>query len=161
MGCGASFIGGPRAWYCPRCREERKREAAKRFRSRKSTSEYMPLGSVIKCEICSKDIIKNSGMQRYCVECAKAHLKEVDNKQSLEWKHKYPDKIKEAKRKLSKRRHQTEGKQSGIKYISWDKGSQKWKVAPYLNGKQYQVGRFANLEEAEKELNKFIKTKSY
>lgn len=158
--CGVSFLGGPRAWYCPQCRDERKREALKRFRQRKGTSEHIPLGSIIQCEICGKDIIKNSGRQRYCKECAVKHLKEEDNKQSLEWKRKYPEKIKEGKRKLSKQRHRDEGKQSGIKYISWDKGSKKWRVTPYLNGKQYQLGRFTNLEEAERELIKFIKKKS-
>lgn len=86
------------------------------------------------------------------------HLKEEDNKQSLEWKREHPEKIKEGKRKISKRRHQGEGKQSGIKYISWDKGSNKWRVTPYFNGKQYQLGRFTNLKEAERELKKFMTT---
>lgn len=154
--CGVSFIGGPRAWYCPQCREERKREASKRFKRRKGTNEYIPIGSIIQCEICGKDIIKNSSRQRYCKECAKAHLKEVDNKQSLDWKCKHPEKIKEGKRRLSKQRHQSEGRRSGIKYISWDKGSLKWRVTLYLEGKQYHIGRFWDLSDAEKELNKFM-----
>lgn len=154
--CGTTFTGGPRAWYCPTCRSLRRKEADIRMKAKKKTLDYLPLGSIIQCEICGKDIIKKGGRQRYCEECAAIHLKEIDNQQSLEWKHKYPEKIKEGKRKISKERHAKEGKQSGIKYISWDKGTNKWKVATYVNGKRYHIGRFSDLEKAEKALKDFM-----
>lgn len=37
--CGKSFRGGLRAWYCPDCRYERAKEAAKRARQRKKNGE--------------------------------------------------------------------------------------------------------------------------
>lgn len=32
QGCGKTFLGGPRAWYCEDCREERKKKQLKEFR---------------------------------------------------------------------------------------------------------------------------------
>lgn len=48
--CGKSFPGGPRAWYCPDCRRERKKHD-KEFKERKRSGKVIPNGSVIKCEI--------------------------------------------------------------------------------------------------------------
>ena len=31
--CGATFLGGPRAWYCPDCRAERRAEADRRAKA--------------------------------------------------------------------------------------------------------------------------------
>lgn len=112
------------------------------------------------CESCGTTVIKNGGNQRYCPKCAKEHLKIVDNAQSLEWKRTNPEKIRAGKRNLSKKRHTAEGRKSGIKYISWDKGTQKWRVVPFLDGKQYHVGRFSSLEEATEKLNEFIVKKT-
>lgn len=157
--CGIEFLGGPRAWYCPKCRLIRKKEADKRMKQKRKTLDYIPLGSVIHCKMCGKETIKNSGQQLYCPECAPVHLKEIDNAQSLEWKRKHPDKIREGKRNLSKRRHGEEGKESGIKYISWDKAKKKWKVCPYKDGKQVYVGVYKKIEDAENKLNEFLKNK--
>lgn len=154
--CGAPFKGGPRAWYCPKCREERRRESNMTFKQKRKAGDYLPIGTVIKCEICGRDMIKNSGNHRYCDTCAPLHLKEVDNAQSLDWKRENPEKIRTAKRATSKRRHQEDGKQSGIKYITWNKGHQKWRVAPYVNGKRYHIGYFADIASAKEALNKFM-----
>lgn len=153
-------MGGSRAWFCDECRKIRKAESDKRMRHKRKTDDYIPLGSIIQCELCNKDIIKNSGHHRFCRECAPIHLKSVDNRQSLEWKRKNPEKIKEGKRKLSKRKHAEEGKASGIKYITWNKGKQKWGVRPYIDGKQIMLGHFAELSEAEEKLNNFMKQKT-
>ncbi|WP_066737037.1 hypothetical protein [Bariatricus massiliensis] len=158
--CECSFIGGPRAWYCPACRVERKKDSQRKMREAKKSNNYIPLGSPITCELCGAIVIKNSGNQRYCPKCAKEHLKLVDNAQSLEWKRANPEKIKEGKRNLSKKRHAGEGRKSGVKYISWDKGAQKWRVMPFFNGKQYHVGRFSSLEEAAEKLNEFMSEKT-
>ena len=156
--CGTSFKGGPRAWYCPKCREERRRESDRKFKQKRKAGDYLPIGSVIKCEVCGHDMIKNSGNHRYCDECAPLHLKEVDNAQSREWKQENPEKIKAAKRATSKRRHQGEGKQSGVKYITWNKGHQKWRVAPYFNGKRCHIGYFDDddIVSAKTALDEFI-----
>ena len=137
-GCGCSFLGGPRAWYCSECREERRREHERKYKERRRAGKVFPLGSVIKCELCGKEIVKNSGLQRFCDECAAKHLKEIDNQQSLDWKKKNPDKIKESKRKISKERHANgETLKSVIPGVSWDKGKQRWKACINYQGKKY------------------------
>lgn len=65
--CGKQFQGGPRAWYCPECREIRRKESAAR---RAKTGTVRPLGSVDVCEICGVEYIVNSARQRYCKNCA-------------------------------------------------------------------------------------------
>lgn len=154
--CRNTFPGGPRAWYCPACRAERARMHDKINKARRRAGDVLPLGSFIKCEVCGAEIVKNGGRQRYCESCAAAHLKEVDNRQSLEWKAKNPEKIKESKRALSKKRHEEDGKESGIKYITWDKGCKKWRVRPYINGEQINAGRFDDLDEAIKALEEVL-----
>ena len=64
----------------------------KEFKERKRAGNVIPVGSIIKCEICGKEIIKKGGLQRYCEKCAAKHLKEVDNQQSLAWKKENPEK---------------------------------------------------------------------
>lgn len=76
--CGTTFKGGPRAWYCPTCRAERERV------SRRKRNQHPPrrkLGSIDQCENCGKDYIVNSGLQRYCPECAPlmAQKKEISS----------------------------------------------------------------------------------
>ena len=39
---------------------------------------------------------------------------------------------------------------SGIRGVTWDKSRDRWLARGYLNGRQYQVGRFATLEDAER-----------
>lgn len=170
-GCGVTFPGGPRAWYCPACREERKKIHDRDFKRRKRAGAVVPIGEAIRCEICGKEIVKNSGMQRYCDDCAKIHLKNVDNAQSLAWKRENLEKIKESKRKLSKQRHAEEGKASGCVGVNWDKGSRAWITKIGYAGKQYAIIRTKDLdlaikarEEAEEAVKnggfeEFIKTK--
>lgn len=155
--CGSEFIGGPRAWYCPVCREKRKKEADRQAKVRQKSKAYIPLGTIIQCEMCGIDIIKKSGRQKYCAECGKIHLKKVDNQQSLEWNKNHPDKMKKINKELRKRRYSEEGKQSGIKCITWDRERKKWRVAPYINSKRVYLGRFSDLEEAKEVLQKFYK----
>lgn len=72
--CGVSFPGGPRAWYCPSCRAERRREADKRH---KRTGSARLLGSTDTCQRCGKEYIVESGLQKYCKECAVAAVGET------------------------------------------------------------------------------------
>lgn len=65
--CGASFPGGPRAWYCPECRAERRRE---KDRGAKRSKPARKLGSEDLCEACGKPYTVNSGRQKYCPDCA-------------------------------------------------------------------------------------------
>ena len=96
--CGSEFLGGPRAWYCPTCREERKKRHDREFKERKRAGKVIPVGSSIRCETCGKDMIKNGGFHRFCDECAANHLKQVDNAQSIAWNKSHPAEALSAKR---------------------------------------------------------------
>lgn len=80
--CGKVFPGGPRAWYCPECRKVRTREQNARH---KRAGAARPLGSVDKCESCGREYIVNSGLQRYCPQCATGKYREADREQSKAW----------------------------------------------------------------------------
>lgn len=86
--CGTTFKGGPRAWYCPTCRAERERV------SRRKRNQHPPrrkLGSIDQCENCGKDYIVNSGLQRYCPECAPLMAQKKRNLISREWNKEHLD----------------------------------------------------------------------
>lgn len=159
-GCGKIFQGGPRAWYCPECRSERKKIQSKEYRQRKKLGKTIPIGSLIKCEICGKEIIKDGGSQRFCPECAAKHLKEIDNQQSLQWKNDNPDKVREAKRKMSKTRYATgESFESSVKGVTWDKGKRKWIVKLNFGGRQYIITQTSRIDDAikiKKESESFV-----
>lgn len=149
--CGRTFTGGPRARYCPSCRIERRREAEREYRARKRAGHVTELGSIIHCEICGKEIEKTSGLRRFCPECGAAHLKEHDNKKSLEWKRNNLQKSLAAKREFSRRRTATgERKESGHPGVYWNKENEKWQAHINLNGKQYKILYATNLELAVK-----------
>lgn len=79
------FMGGPRAWYCPKCREERKREQSRACKRRKSRGEVREIGSIDACEICGAQIIVRNGNHKFCDRCAPLHLAEIDREQGIEW----------------------------------------------------------------------------
>ena len=91
--CGKTFEGGPRALYCPKCRAERKRENDRKSKQRVSAGKAVKIGEKMTCELCGKEIIRNSARQRFCEDCAKINLKNIDRKQSLEYYNKNKDKI--------------------------------------------------------------------
>ena len=82
--CGTIFPGGPRAWYCPVCREARQKEASARFRA-KGRIPQRAIGSVDKCTRCGKEYIVNSARQKYCPECAYEGVREADRPASRKW----------------------------------------------------------------------------
>ena len=82
--CGKTFPGGPRAWYCPECREERRRDAWRRF-ARKGRHADRPLGSIDHCSRCGKEYVVNSARQKYCPDCAYEGVREVDRPMSRAW----------------------------------------------------------------------------
>lgn len=93
ISCGASFEGGPRAWYCLNCRKEREKEAKAKYKERKKAGKARELGSEDLCEICGKPYTVESGQQRYCKDCAPEQYKIIDSKQSLELYQKKKDTI--------------------------------------------------------------------
>lgn len=91
--CSCSFQGGPRAYYCHSCREERKRVQGAEHKRRKRKGESRPLGSIDKCEKCTKDYIVQSGNQRFCPECQPIHAQEYDRVTGLTYYHVNKDNI--------------------------------------------------------------------
>ncbi len=96
--CNRIFIGGPRAWYCPDCREIRRREYAVSF---KKHGTKRPLGSTDKCKNCGKEYVVESGRQMYCLACRPSMYKKVDNEQSTKY---YYDIVSKDKNKRNTRR---------------------------------------------------------
>ena len=100
--CGAVFRGGPRAWYCPKCRRERAKMASQKH---KAAGTARPLGSTDYCVICGKPYIVKSARQKYCPACAHDAVRAIDREASKSWNqlHKdtyYPDK--NAKRRAAR-----------------------------------------------------------
>lgn len=81
--CGSAFMGGPRAWYCPKCRQERRKEASRLHKLRKKEGQTRILGETYTCEICGQEYILRGPHQRYCPECAPCAVKEVDAAQGM------------------------------------------------------------------------------
>ena len=92
-GCGAEFIGGPRAWYCLKCREERKKIQSRECKKRRAEGKTRPIGSAAFCEICGAEIIVRGGNHRFCDRCAPVHLSDVDRKQGIEWYRRNADEL--------------------------------------------------------------------
>ena len=82
--CGMIFEGGPRAWYCPECRHERRK---RRDVERKNRPSKRPLGSKDICENCGKEYIVNCGLQKYCPDCQKEMHRKIDNEQGIKYYH--------------------------------------------------------------------------
>lgn len=101
--CGKTFSGGPRAWYCPACREERRAKHDKDYKRRKRTGAHRPLGSIDQCVICGQDYTVNAGQQRYCPRCAVGAVKAIDRSQGLSYYHVNKDAINPA-RNLKRRK---------------------------------------------------------
>ena len=86
--CGVVFDGGPRAWYCPKCREMRKKLQKDRYNERRKRGLSLSLGeSVGRCEVCGREFIYASARQRYCPDCAKEAIKTSDRRQGREYYH--------------------------------------------------------------------------
>lgn len=79
--CNQQFEGGPRAYYCTRCRVDRKREQIKK--SKETIGRKM--GSKDLCERCGKQYIVTAALQRFCKPCQKLHKLEHDRKRKLEY----------------------------------------------------------------------------
>ena len=85
--CGKEFNGGPRAWYCPECREQRRIERDREWKRNKRAGipANRPIGSIDVCKACGKEYVVTSGKQKYCHGCAHEAVKEVDKQQALEY----------------------------------------------------------------------------
>lgn len=130
--CGAIFDGGPRAWYCPDCREARKIMQKARYNERRKRGLSLSLGeSVGRCEVCGREFIYASARQRYCPDCAKEAIKTSDRRQGLVWY--YANDTEERRKAKSQRqkerRNGRKGKQRDLDLlVAWKSLTKKWAV---------------------------------
>lgn len=80
--CGAEFPGGPRAWYCPQCRAERRRAADRDYKRRGKAAR--PIGSTDICAACGKQYTVMGGRQMYCPDCAPSVLRQKEREHKRE-----------------------------------------------------------------------------
>lgn len=105
--CGRTFLGGPRAWYCPECRKERQAAQQQAYQARKRRGQVRELGSTDICALCGGEYQVASSHQRYCPACAPAALAESDRRHSLGYYHCNKERInslRNIKRRLTVRR---------------------------------------------------------
>lgn len=84
--CDKHFEGGPRAWYCPNCRLDRRRQRDMLFHRKKRNSPYeiRELGSVDYCLNCGNAYTVNSGLQKFCERCSTIHNLDYDRVRNME-----------------------------------------------------------------------------
>ena len=151
--CGVTFEGGPRAWYCPRCRAERQAQQNREYKQRKQMGNTRKIGQKYPCEICGKMYVLSSGLQRYCTDCAKEHLKEVDNKQSREWNKSHPEQMakhkqneNERNKETKKKANQIKAKASVVKELREKKGLSKYRLSILCGMNEKTIAHIEKLE---------------
>ena len=91
--CSITFTGGPRAYYCPTCRDKRTKETNRAYKIRKKNGNVREIGSTDICDICGEKYIVNAGLQKFCRDCQKDHNLEYDRNTGLKFYHLNKDKI--------------------------------------------------------------------
>lgn len=152
--CGSTFNGGPRAWYCPQCRAERKEKQQKEYQERKRRGNTRVIGNEYPCEICGTMYVLSSGLQRFCAECAEKHLKKIDNEQSRQWNKSHPEQMavhkrneKEKNKKMKEKVKQTKAKPSVIKELRESKGLSKHRLSILCGMNEKTIAHLEKLED--------------
>lgn len=83
--CGKEFTGGPRAWYCPECREKRKRQQKSKDNHKQRLGLTRKIGSTDNCARCGKPYTVTGGLQKYCPDCADEAMRENDRNQARQY----------------------------------------------------------------------------
>lgn len=105
--CGRTFSGGPRAWYCPECRAERKKEQSRTSKWREVRGLTRKIGSEAICQNCGSKYTINSANQKYCEKCADEMHRKVDNEQGIKY---YRERINKAERNIKRRSYYAKNK---------------------------------------------------
>ena len=100
--CGAAFQGGPRAWYCPSCRADRRRVHDREW---KHTGAARPIGSADLCASCGGEYIVVSGRQKYCPNCAAQAVNKTVKEHKRQYAADHKDKMAEYKAVMTSDRH--------------------------------------------------------
>ena len=110
--CGKEFHGGPRAWYCPKCRYYRRAEQSRRYKQNKRLGKSVVIGKTVRvCVICGNKFIIASANQKYCKDCAAEAIKQKDAKQGTEYYHRMASPEFRAKRSKQRREHYAKNKE--------------------------------------------------
>lgn len=134
--CGRIFIGGPRAWYCPDCREIRRIERERKYRIYGNNRK---LGDIDYCQNCGKEYIICSGLQKYCPACKvdaifPLPLYTVRNQKRREnWKNRTPERRNRINEKRRRKRQE-----NPEKYRAY---SRKWYAENTEKVKEYRKKR--------------------
>lgn len=91
--CKTSFKGGPRAYYCPNCRDERTKETNRNHKRKKRLGLTRSIGSKDTCERCGEQYTVEAGLQRFCPDCQPIHAAEYDRKTALPFYHANKERI--------------------------------------------------------------------
>lgn len=83
--CNCTFLGGPRAWYCPDCRAERARESGRKSHERARQGKSRKIGSIDICQNCRGKYVVMGSLQKYCKACSPEVIGEIDRIQGNEW----------------------------------------------------------------------------
>lgn len=100
--CGTTFMGYPRSFFCPSCKEERQRQQKRIYNQRKPARH---INSTDICEACGKTYLVKSGMQRYCPECAKTEVPQNISAHKIEYMAANKEKINKIKKETAGRRY--------------------------------------------------------
>ncbi len=71
--CGAAFMGGSTARFCPTCREARKKEQDRK-RTKGVRARARKIGSTDICQCCGTEYVVRGGAQKYCPGCQQKML---------------------------------------------------------------------------------------
>lgn len=84
--CNNKFLGGPRAWYCPTCRQIRRSEQNRKAKRNKRLGKSVIIGKTVRlCEVCGNPYVIASAMQKYCKNCAAEAIRKKDAEQGRAW----------------------------------------------------------------------------
>lgn len=143
--CGLTFSGGPRASYCPTCREERRKQAAAEHRRRKRLGISRKVGDIQTCIDYGKKYEYYIGASERCTKCAEVHGKIIDRQNSQKWKSQNKAAYLKAKKDYSDRQKQKNGPvKTGEQCITFERETGRYRVRI----KDKHVGRFNTLEDA-------------
>lgn len=105
--CGREYYGHIKTIRCPECQAEADARHNAEYRQRRAAGHNREIWSIDLCERCGAEYIVNSGLQRYCKDCAEEATRQTRNDASREWNHKaYSDPDKRAKKNENKRAKQ-------------------------------------------------------
>ena len=95
--CGAAFMGYPKSKRCPECQRDADKRHNAEYRRRAREGRARVIGKIYKCEICGKEYMLTSGLQKYCPDCKDKATRARDAELTRKWISTHRDEIKKRK----------------------------------------------------------------